>query len=180
MEALNDRELLAAARQGNEVAWTELVTRHGDALQRTAFAVLGSRDTAADVAQECFLRLLKRDPPRVENSLRAYLATAAWRLAVRESRRRQRSHSWEQLPEPISREASDAALLLVEREERVRLAVASLPEAQRQVLVLRLISGLSVEETSTQLKIPAGTVKSRLYHGVKSVRERLRKEGIRP
>ncbi len=180
MEALSDRDLLAAARRGEQKAWATLVARHGDALQRTAFAVLGSRDLAADVAQECFLRLLRRDPPCVTESLRGYLATAAWRLAIKESQRHRRVCDWEPLPEPAGSQQSDQRLLTRERDHHLGRALEQLPEPQRQVIVLRLVAGLSVEETAEQLSIPPGTVKSRLYHAVQSIRERLRKEGLHP
>jgi RNA polymerase sigma-70 factor (ECF subfamily) len=60
-----------------------------------------------------------------------------------------------------------------ERLAAVRAAIASLPEAQRETLELRLRNELSYEEIAAVLGIPVGTVRSRLHGAVKTLRDRL-------
>lgn len=175
---MTDWERLAAARAGDGEAWRRLVAEHGPALQRAAYAVTGDAETARDVAQECFLRLLKRDPPERSGRLRAYLAVAAWRLGLQALRAGKRRAPLGETDPPSPDADALAALLAREREERALAAVAALDEGHRQVLVLRLHAGLSVAECAAATGLPEGTVKSRLHHALRACRARLGKEGL--
>jgi RNA polymerase sigma-70 factor (ECF subfamily) len=61
----------------------------------------------------------------------------------------------------------------------VAQAVASLPEEQREVIVLKEYEGLTFQEISQVLDVPLSTVKTRLYRGLGQLRLRLTREGIR-
>lgn len=170
-----DWAMLRAARDGDRSAWERLWSHHRDRLFRVALSVCGDREAARDAVQAVFLRLITQPPPRQE-SLTGWLSTAVWREALAEGRRGRR-HA-----------ALDAALCgsdsgleeAIERAERVNHALealARLPVAQRQVLTLRLVAGLSYDETARLLEIPVGTVRSRLYNGVAACRDWLRRKG---
>ncbi|NUQ48120.1 MAG: sigma-70 family RNA polymerase sigma factor, partial [Phycisphaerae bacterium] len=73
------------------------------------------------------------------------------------------------LPQPARQAA--------ERVERMRLAIARLPDAQRESLELRLRDELSYEEIAEVTGAPVGTVRSRLHHAVRGLREMLEREG---
>ena len=107
-------------------------------------------------------RLLRADSPR------AYLFGVARNLSAEMHRR---SHPMEELPaEPPMDEAETAdPRLAVMREGIVRLNAAS-----RQVLELRLQRELSYEEMAATLGVPVGTVRSRLHHAVRQLREHLK------
>lgn len=131
-----------------------------------------------DGLQQVRLRLLERraqgrEEPR---EVGAWAAVVASNLAVDRHRTRQRQErvgarfrafgGWSERVEG-GQEARLLALTVAD-------GLDALPEAQRQVLVLRFYADLSVPGIAKELRIPEGTVKSRLHAAVKAMRERLR------
>jgi RNA polymerase sigma-70 factor (ECF subfamily) len=137
---------------------------------RFVFAVaqrFAGRDLAADVAQETFAWLLGKLPGLV---LQGRLSTLLYPVVVHTAaslRRRSLRGSGDpdlvfELPAPT--EKDDAG-------EDLRAALASLPEAQAEVVVMRFTDGMALEEIAEALSIPLGTVKSRLHHALAALRE---------
>jgi RNA polymerase sigma-70 factor (ECF subfamily) len=125
---------------------------------------------AEDLLQETFAAVMK-NPDRLlrADSPRAYLFGVARNLSAEMYRR---SHPMEELPAELAMDEQEAAdpRLDVMREGIVRLNAAS-----RQVLELRLQRELSYEEMAAILGLPVGTVRSRLHHAVRQLREHLKK-----
>ena len=129
----------------------------------------GSSETAEDLLQETFAALMKH-PERLwqADSPRAYLFGVARNLSAELHRR---SHPMEELPaEPQMNEEAPADPRL----EVMREGIARLNAASRQVLELRLDRELSYEEMAAALGVPVGTIRSRLYHAVRRLREHLK------
>lgn len=170
-----DWSLLRRSRAGDPGAWERLWRRHGERLYRVALALVRERETARDVAHTVFLRLVERPAPPREESLAAYLTTAAWREALRQLEQDRRRESLENRPEPVGpAEAEDESR---ERRTHALEALEQLPAPLRETLALRLVGGLSYEETAHVLGIPVGTVRSRLHSGIRSCRDWLRRKG---
>jgi RNA polymerase sigma-70 factor (ECF subfamily) len=143
---------------------------------RVAFAVLRHRQDAEDVAQEAFIKAHRHfHRLRDRGRFRPWLVRVTWRLALdrqRTDRRRiVREHS-----ESESRGAAcneqDAA---VERDRAARVwtAIDALPEKLRLVVVLVNIEGHDVAGAAELLRLPAGTVKSRLFLARQKLKESL-------
>jgi len=129
----------------------------------------GSPQTAEDLLQETFAAVMK-NPERVlgAGSPRAYLFGVARNLSAEMHRR---AHPTEELPaEPpmLDEEPADPRL------EVMREGIARLNAVSRQVLELRLRQELSYEELAATLRVPVGTVRSRLHHAVRQLRELLK------
>lgn len=126
----------------------------------------GSGDAAEDLLQETFVQALRRpDRLRTAFSPRAWLFAIA-RNVVRTAMRRRRPVA--RLPLEMA-ERADAPL--DPQMDRMRAAIAALPPRQRDVLELRLHEELTYQEIATVLDIPVGTVRSRLHHAVRQLRE---------
>ena len=170
---------LAQARDGSQAAWRMLFERYSPRLLRMAALMTGSPDAARDCVQETFIRVMRSATPHRRGSFRAYLSTITYRLALKEKLRLSR-----QVPpdavEPASTDPSplDVAIADERRREIVR-ALLSLPTHHREVLVLRLHGEHSYEEIAEITGIPLGTVKSRIFHAVKLVRQRINNRGIK-
>ncbi|HEX5107077.1 MAG TPA: sigma-70 family RNA polymerase sigma factor [Vicinamibacterales bacterium] len=138
---------------------------------RVAYSVLRQREDAEDVAQDALTRAHRsfrhlRDRER----FRAWLVRVTWRLAIdrqRSDRRRVRREQ-DVVRDPITdpSPARDRAALLWQ-------AIDALPEKLRLVVVLAGIEGHDMREVSALLKVPEGTVKSRLHLARQRIRERL-------
>jgi RNA polymerase sigma-70 factor, ECF subfamily len=142
---------------------------HIDALFRVAWAMSGSRQTAEDLVQETYVKVLSR--PRIlrrDDDL-GYLVKAlrnTWYSHLRKERvRREVTEPGSQPPEDLpargTRDDPQAALEATE----VLEALAALPEPYRETLAAVDVAGLSYQEAADALEVPVGTIMSRLYRG---------------
>ena len=174
---VDETGLIQRAAQQDEQAWEALVQAHQEAVFRLAYLFTGDPDDAQDVTQEAFIRAFraieKADPARpfrpwvlsiaanlARNRLRSlnrYLA-ALTRFARREPE--------SILPAPPPQDPGGEAQALWQAVRQLRLE-------DQQILYLRYFLELSEGETAQALRIPAGTVKSRLHRAVQRLRARL-------
>jgi RNA polymerase sigma-70 factor, ECF subfamily len=178
----NDRELLQQLQIGSLQALGELYDRHQRMVYRTALAITGDTEAAADLLQDVFLRL-HRFAERVDphRPLEPWLYRVTANLAYTYVKR---SHRWfrplEEVTEWLAGMKRSAFPAIAEMDDdwrQVQQAISSLPLPQRIVVVLYYIDGLSMQEIAEIVDVPSGTVKSRLHYG----REFLKKQlGLAP
>lgn len=172
---MNEEELVQAARAGDDEAFREIVKRHEPAVARTVIGMLGNSPEAEDVGQETFIRFYRALPAfRGESSVATYLTRIAINLSLNELKRRKRM-AGRLSAKPVEEHGNIAdekqdIYGMMER-GRVRRAIDQLDEKSRSVVVLRLMDGYSTEETSRILKIPVGTVLSRLSRAQMKLRD---------
>ncbi len=139
-------------------------------LRRYAHALLGPRRDADDLVQDCLERACARaDQWRQDSSLRTWLFSIMHNLFIDQTRRQGRSPPHQRLdetPEP----GVEGQMEATRQVEELQQGLGQLPEDQRAVLLLVALEGLSYEEVAETLRIPLGTVMSRLYRA----RERMR------
>ncbi|NNE34690.1 MAG: sigma-70 family RNA polymerase sigma factor [Rhodothermales bacterium] len=171
-----DFDLVKSAANGDRNAFRRIVDRHESTVATTVIGMLGQTEEAKDVGLDVFVRFhrsLKQF--RGDSSLRTYLTRIAINLCLNELKRRKRQNERFQPLSPEETETlnpnPETAAMQNERDEMVRAAIQQLGLPYRQVVVLRLVQGLSVRETSETLGIPVGTVLSRLSRGQKKLRE---------
>jgi len=183
-----DRDPLVALREGDPAPFEAFVVDRGRAFLGF-FRRLGAGSAEAeDLAQEVFLKLFRNastyEPSGRFAAFAFRVARNAWidrqrRRAARPrpfgaGRERQGEERPGPAPEPPSRGA-DPSERAERREEaaRVRSALRRLPEHQRLVFELGVVQELSYREIASLLEIPEGTVKSRMFHAVRKLRELL-------
>ncbi len=154
--------------------WGRLLEARRGRLWRMACAWAKDPVLAEDLVQETLLRALRfkdqlRDPERLDAWLFRILHNC-WQDHLRHQARAGRVEA----PEVAEVQPPEALCRQSETVVRVREAVASLPDGQRQVLTLVDLEGLSYAEVSEVLGIPMGTVMSRLSRARGNLRERLR------
>ena len=173
--SLSDEDLMAEAAEGNERAFTELVGRYRSRVVNLVSRLLNDREASDDISQEVFVRVfLHRKNYRRGAKFSTWLFTIAANLAKNEIRRRKRRRNWTSLDE-LQEQLHDSSLQLMDpkgnREAEVDAlqvrglvgaAITTLPERYRLALVLRDIEGLAYEEIAQVLRIPGGTVRSRI------------------
>jgi RNA polymerase sigma-70 factor (ECF subfamily) len=143
---------------------------------RVAFSVLRQHEDAEDVAQEAFARAFRhfaslRDPVR----FRGWLVRVTWRLAIDRWRANRRRRSREETAAPPTvLESAEARVDQAVRADRLWESIDALPEKLRVVLVLAAIEGHSLGNVAELLRIPEGTVKSRLFLARKALVEKLK------
>jgi RNA polymerase sigma-70 factor (ECF subfamily) len=177
-------DLILAHQRGQSGAFETLYDRFKDYVYRVALYVTRNSSDAEEASQETFLDVLRALPRyRVEGPAR--FETWLYRVTVNRCRSRMRrkrppSADWdgieerlESLPTLHPDHDPEGAVVRGERAAALWREVNQLPEAQRMVVFLRYQQGLSYAEIADALSISEGTVKSRLHHAHRKLRERL-------
>jgi RNA polymerase sigma-70 factor (ECF subfamily) len=176
LETDPDLPLLRAYAAGDQRAFTTLCERHGAAIKGFSLRMLHNAQQAEEVYVETFLRIAQSKGRFEERgSVRGYLFTIARRQCIDLLRQRKRSHAATphlvELEErrPL-RPSPEAQLLLNEQASALEKAMNSLPEEHREVVLLRLVHGLSAAETAAALGISEDQVNSQLSYARKRLR----------
>lgn len=191
-----DAELVERWQAGETGAFEALVRRHERRVFGLVFRMLGSREEAEDVAQEAFLALHRhghrfRGEARFSTFVYRVAANAALNRRRTLGRRRAREEALAQRQSagddlPASPRDPEDAVGGGEVQERVQEALLELPRDLRMAVVLYDIEGQSYGEIAQVLRIPEGTVKSRIHRARSALRERLKSfvragdEGVEP
>lgn len=167
-----EEQLIKAVRKRNMLAFKFLVEKFEDDVAKTVIGMLGNVAEADDVGQEVFIRFYNSiNKFRGDSSIKTYLIRIAINLSLNELKRR-KAKRWLSFEDSyhetksIKDEYKDSDL-----KEVVHLALNELEIDFRSVLVLRLLQGYSTRETAIILKLPEGTVLSRLSRGQKKLKQ---------
>ena len=177
-EQVTDERLLEQAANGDRAAFQILYERYRDGIFRFAYRLLGSVESAEDVAHDCFLSLIT-EPKRFDASrasLRTYLYAAARNQAAKRYNSFARETDIEALdeePRVADRHEPIKRVLEDELAGEVEKAIASLPPLQREALVLFEYEDLSLSEIAAVVGADSGAVKARLFRAREKLRVRL-------
>jgi RNA polymerase sigma-70 factor (ECF subfamily) len=140
---------------------------HIDALTRAARAMTGSREDADDLVQDTLVRFLARDRAVEAEAAGAYLHQALRNQYVSTLRARDRRPRTAPLESEdfrlVAPSCGEPSAVVATRE--VIGAIATLPTEQRKVVAAVDVAGFGYQEAADNLRIPLGTVMSRLYRG---------------
>lgn len=173
-ESLNRR-----FQAGQAAAFDELVERHQEQVLRLASRLLGWRAEAQDVAQEVFLAALNNHQNfRGQSNLETWLT----RITINKCRDYNRKH-WlrlklRQMPESAPPPPPGRELERSEQAAAVRQAVQKLPQKYREVLMLRYLQGLEINELTVMLGLSRRVVDLRLSRGRALLRKELKDHKI--
>ena len=174
-----DAVFVARCRRKDPDAFAVLVGRHQKRMLNIAYRMIGDYGEACDVVQEAFLSAWRgignfRGEARFSTWLCGIVLNQARNHLKQRSVRSGRTGASFDDPDPPSREESAVERLeRREMEARVQEGIGSLDGEQREVLVLRDIQGYSYEEIGAMLKLPQGTVRSRLFRARNALKENL-------
>jgi RNA polymerase sigma-70 factor (ECF subfamily) len=173
----DDRAAILACQGGEREAFDRLVERYQRDVYRLCFRYVNNHHDASDMAQEVFLKAYRAIAKfRGDSSFSTWL----YRIAVNTclNFRAARKAPAEELSEHVA----DGGMPVVDRLERdqrsqrVREAVARLPEKQRATLILKVYQDLTHEEVAGILGSSVGTVKANLFHALANLRKVLGRE----
>ena len=170
-EALSDPELMALAAGGHLDAFATIVRRHQQALLNF-FYHLGVYTDAEDLVQDTFVRLFKyRAKYKPKAKLTTFLYMMGRQIWIDRLRREKRRREFigaavENEPDPVAgtRPPNPRACAAAE-------ALQRLPERMRTVVVLNIYQGLKYKEIAEVLHVPEGTIKSRMFHALRKLKE---------
>ena len=172
---VSDADLLAAFGKGDQSAARTLTGRHLPRVFAHAYRLLQDHAEAEDVAQEAMMKLWKIAPDWREGE--AKLSTWLYRItanAATDRLRKRRTVALEAAPEPEDDTPSvEAGLIAEDRQKALQAAMQSLPERQRNALVLRHFEELSNPEIASALETSVEAVESLLGRARRALADRL-------
>lgn len=170
---VSDADLVGKAVAGDASAFAHLVYRHAPIAKRMA-RLWGAGADADDVVQDAFVK--------AHAALGGFRSTGGfrpWLLSIvhNETRnlhrgrgRRAARESLAQLPNDLWTTDPEEEAIIVDRRRRLLATIRDLPVELREVVACRYLLELTEAETAVTLKVPAGTVKSRLHRALITLR----------
>jgi RNA polymerase sigma-70 factor, ECF subfamily len=184
---LSDEDVMERCAMGSEAAFRALVQRYRTRIMNLVCRFINDRDRAEEISQEVFLRVFRnRERYRKSGKFSTWIFTIAVNLTKNEIRSRVRhrgTFSLDAMDEdsggqgvsfPDSRPLPDEDLNATEIGRKVAEALHKIPARYREAVVLRDVEGLSYEEVGQILRIPGGTVRSRINRARLMLKERLK------
>lgn len=170
-----DEALLKPVANGNSSAFDELYKRYGQRLFGYFFKMLWkNRELAEDCTQELFLKVIKHaksfDP---EKKISTWLFSIANNMCKNEYRKEATKLKHQAMKQEKIIISGEKHIDLRRFKEAVHGCIDKLSEEKKSLFVLRFKEQLSIPEIATILKIPDGTVKSRLFNLLKELKEQL-------
>lgn len=160
--------LLKECRSGNQLAWESLVRGYQARVYSLAFHYLGNAEEAKDAAQEIFLRIYRNiDQCREAQMFLPWLIKISQNLCIDLLRRRAARPQasglpLDEMPEfPNSDLNPEESWMAKSRRKLIYRALQQLTALNREMVILKDIHGMALEQIASMLKIPLGTVKSR-------------------
>jgi RNA polymerase sigma-70 factor (ECF subfamily) len=162
--------LVEALNAGEAAAFEAIYYRYRDWAARLASRFCRDENDALDVVQETFLYLHRKFPGFVLSArLTTFLYPVIKHLALAARRKRGRMGgdplALELAPAPAARDRGAEGIA------DLHVVVSAVPEIHREVLLMRYVDDMSLEEISQAMSIPLGTVKSRIHNALKTLAE---------
>ena len=181
MAPISDQDLVQEVRNGKRQAFTELMRRHQQKIYWTVRRIVVDHAEADDVTQETFVKaFLSLGDFRGDSSFYTWLYRIAVNMSLNAVRKRQvveylrESEIINRLfPQQVNPQQE---VEFREVESQLQLAVATLPDKQRAVFVMRFFEEMSYEEIGKVLKTSVGGLKANYFHALKKVQEFLSNE----
>lgn len=181
-----DTDLVQRAQKGDKAAFRQLIERHQRRVYQLALGIVKDHEDALDVVQETFVKVHNNLPTfKGDSAFYTWVYRIAYNVAI-DAVRKNKGDKVEVDENTLTDEGSQydpyspqspspqKAALRGELGAKLQEALAKLGENHRAILVLREIDGLSYEELAQVLKIPKGTVMSRLFHARQKMQQALR------
>lgn len=177
---LEDRILVWRFNHGRPEVLHHVYDKYRSDLLTVAMALLGDLATAEDVVQDVFLSLLRLSGRlKFSGSLKGYLTTSVMNGA-RNMIRARRRHPMGELNDvdPLAAEdmQPDEAVVIADQLNQLKWALGQLPDAQREVLVLRVYGQMTFREIAKQQQIPTNTALGRYRYAIDRLRSLLNSE----
>jgi len=173
---LTDQEIIKRVLSGETDLYREIILKYESQVASVIFGMIGKTQEAEDVGQETFIRFYKNLKNfRGDSGVGTYLTRIAINLSLNEIKRRKRKNTMFVFGENENLEIPDKSNSSDNKEDKdlIHKAIQNLNPKFRSVIVLRLIEGYSTKETAKLLKVPVGTVLSRLTRAQKKLKEML-------
>ena len=173
-----DMQWAEQIRNDNEIAFSNLFDAYYTPLCEYAYRYVKHAETMEDIVQEVFVRIWeKRKQWEPKVSVRAYLYRSVYNEVVTDFRKKRFELPFAELRELDNAVATNSTSSDVQDREiarAIKLAIEMLPARRKEILVLRLVQGLSYKEISVILDISVNTIDTQIRRALKLLRTQLK------
>ncbi|MFD1631122.1 RNA polymerase sigma factor [Pseudopedobacter beijingensis] len=181
---INEEDLLLAVSQGSYKMYSILYNLYLDEVYRYVFLCTKSEEKTEDIVQNTFLKIWEKRSTLVNvRSFRSYVYKVSKNLLIDELRRNQTEAkilSLLKLDSEESFERSDSKIIYGQYYQIIQEAINLLPEKRKQIVIMRLMDDMSLDEIATHLSISKSVVKKQFYAGIDLIKRHLRFNGELP
>jgi len=159
----SDYILIQSIKSGDNKAFERFYYKCRDWIVSLAYHFSQDREDSLDVLQETFQYFLKKIPGlELKANIKTFLYPVVKHLALNKKQAKQRNRPTENIPEK----------LVLEKDYKFSEDLLNcLPPEQREVIWLRYVDGLSMKEIADAMKLPIGTIKSRIHNALKVLKQ---------
>jgi RNA polymerase sigma-70 factor (ECF subfamily) len=184
VDLYDDAELIEQFKSGNDRAFNLLISRWNDAIYNFCLRVMGDRDDAAEITQRVFIKVYRKvESLQKPGAFKSWLYQIAMNQCRDEIKRRKRFQLFggtsadynesqavmEDQPTFDIHDNPELQLDQLQLRSQIDRALLRIPEEQRLVVVMKELQQLTFPEIALVLETPEGTVKSRLYYGLRAL-----------
>ena len=183
---MNDIQIIDKVLKGESEAFEMLILKYQTQIFYTSMNIVKNREYAEDITQDAFIKAYEKlDTLQDKSHFFSWLKRIAVNLSLNHYERDKRivdvvdDDSDTNYFETLSTgECPEDFILKDELKKYIRLFVDALPEKLRTIVMLREVEDLSYEEIADILKVPLGTVRSRLFNARQIIKDRLIRQGL--
>lgn len=174
--------LVEQAQKGDRNAFGQLYQYYAPKLERVALRITRSWAQAGDLLQDAFIQAMKkigqlRKASRFEYWLKKIIRRLGTNQLNRCKKQAQSTDPKMLSTRPDSRRCDPESIMTGELQDKVRSVLNTMPQSDRDVLVIHYMRGQSIKDISSAWNIPEGTVKRRLFDARNRLRDRLEQDG---
>jgi RNA polymerase sigma factor (sigma-70 family) len=177
---IQDEELIAKAKKGDEHAFRLLIEKYRDYLFKTVYSIIRNEKDAEDVTQEVFVRMYLSLPQYQSKGFKTWMTRIAVNYAIDVKRKMQRQR--EEMLEVIETEANESVefpIIQKEERERIRQRLEEIPPNYREVIYAYYIDEKSYQQIAKEQNIEVKTVETKLYRARNWLRKHWKEEDFR-
>jgi len=182
---MEEKELVERLKQGDDLAYREVIRRYGRKMFGLIFSMTKKRDETEEIMQEVFLKVIKHIKDFREDSLFStwlFRITVNTALSYMKKKKRKRESLISELKrdeeeridfEDKEEKGTDETIETEERRKIVQTAIESLPQSYRIAIILKDIEGMPLTEVAKILKLSEGGTKVRLHRARLMLKKKL-------
>ena len=175
-EQLWIRQVLA----GDKQAYANIIDKYKNQLYATILRMTKNPQDAQDLVQDAFIKVYRNlDKYDASGSFSGWLYRVAINHCMDEFRKKRYSTVQVEIDETkvVNREHPEVVFLKKEKSRQLERLIATLPEDERLIILLRYVNEISYEEISEVMDVPLSTVRNKLHRAKKKMRETVKREG---
>ncbi|WP_075620441.1 RNA polymerase sigma factor [Paenisporosarcina indica] len=177
---MEELQWIQEVRSGNKQAYAHIINKYKNQLYGTIVRMTKNPQDAQDLVQEAFIKVYRQlDKYDEKGSFSSWLYRVAMNHCMDEFRKKKYQMQQSEIGENniINTNHPEVIFLKKEKQRQLERLIATLPNDERLIILLRYVNELSYDEISDLVEVPLSTVRNKLHRAKKKLRDRVRHEG---